>query len=83
MNSNRATKLYAANANAMAYVDVKKSNGDRAVGSAFHIGDGVFVTARHVVEDSRIVEVKITEPVGVTSREFFREIINAEVTGRD
>jgi hypothetical protein len=64
----------------MAYLDVELPNGDRSVGSAFHIGDGIFVTARHVVEGNKIVEIKITEPVGVSSKEFFRDVLKVEVT---
>jgi hypothetical protein len=30
---------------------------DKGIGSAFHIGEGFFVTARHVVEDQKISEV--------------------------
>jgi hypothetical protein len=73
-------QLYARHANAMAYVDVEKPDGTRSIGSAFHIGEGVFVTARHVVEDNRIVEVKVTEPVGVGCKEFFRELLGVDVT---
>lgn len=32
-------------------------SGGHAIGAAFHIGDGYLVTARHVVEDRRIVNV--------------------------
>lgn len=38
---------YAASVIAVVTVDLE---GDQATGSAFHVGDGVFVTARHVVE---------------------------------
>jgi hypothetical protein len=44
----------------MAYVAVD-SNGDAGIGSAFHVGDGVFVTARHVVEGRIITEVRVTD----------------------
>jgi hypothetical protein len=80
MDSRDARKLYIEHANAIAYIDVETENGNRSIGSAFHIGDGVFVTARHVVENSRIIEVKIPEPVGVGSREFIREILKVDVT---
>jgi hypothetical protein len=80
MDSRRAMQLYAQHANAMAYVDVEKPDGTRSIGSAFHIGEGIFVTARHVVENNRIVEIKLTEPVGVSSREFFKEVMKLEVT---
>ncbi len=80
MNSHEARKLYAEHASALAYIDVERENGDRAIGSAFHVGEGVFVTARHVVENCKIIEVKIPEPVAVSSQEFFRDILKVEVT---
>jgi hypothetical protein len=64
----------------MAYVDVKLLNGDRSLGSAFHVGEGVFVTARHVVENSSIVEVRITESLGILAREHLTLILNREPT---
>lgn len=72
MNSDRARRLYAEFSGAMAFVDVHRPNGDREIGSAFHIGDGVFVTARHVVEGNKIIEVRLTEPVAITNAEFIR-----------
>jgi hypothetical protein len=57
----------------MAYLDVEATNGDREIGSAFHVGSGIFVTARHVVQGKRIVEMRQTEPVTVGSRENFQK----------
>jgi len=34
----------------MALVEVNNDQGDREVGAAFHIGDGYYITARHVAE---------------------------------
>ncbi|MDR7273134.1 S1-C subfamily serine protease [Pelomonas saccharophila] len=45
---------------AVVYVAVELPNGDQSVGSAFHVGDGVFITARHVVDGCRILEVANT-----------------------
>jgi hypothetical protein len=45
----------------MAYIAVEK-NGEEAIGSAFHVGEGVFVTARHVVDGTRIKEIRLTNP---------------------
>lgn len=45
---------------AMAYVEVKGADGQVGIGSAFHVGEGVFVTARHVVEGKKITEVGTT-----------------------
>jgi len=43
----------------MAYIAVEKDGGEN-IGSAFHVGDGVFVTARHVVDGTRIKEMRLT-----------------------
>jgi hypothetical protein len=45
---------------AMAYVAVEKPDGTHNIGTAFHVGEGVFVTARHVVERLRIREIATT-----------------------
>jgi hypothetical protein len=52
--------LYEAYSGAVAYVEAEDPNGDLFVGTAFHIGSGVFITARHVVEDCKIVCVRTT-----------------------
>lgn len=49
--------LYRSYAGAIARVRVRTRSGDESVGAAFHVGSGVFVTARHVVEDNQILEV--------------------------
>lgn len=41
---------------ASAYVAVRHENGDQSIGTAFHIGNGIYLTARHVVENE-ILEV--------------------------
>jgi hypothetical protein len=43
----------------MAYIAVEQ-DGDEGIGSAFHVGDGVFVTARHVVDGKAIKEMRVT-----------------------
>jgi hypothetical protein len=83
MDSSTARRLYADHAHALAYVDVEKPNGDRNIGSAFHVGEGVFVTARHIVEGNKIVEVKITEPVALNTREYFQEVYKGEFSDED
>lgn len=50
---------------AVAYVVVETNDGDEAIGTAFHIGDGYFVTAKHVLEGNRILEVSITQRLDV------------------
>lgn len=49
----------------MAYIEVVKPNGDIGIGSAFHIGDGILVTARHVVENCEITKIGTTESYNV------------------
>ncbi|EMP0915579.1 S1 family peptidase [Pseudomonas aeruginosa] len=48
---------------AVAYVAVLDEKGDENIGTAFHIGDGIFVTAKHVVENNKIKEVATTKRV--------------------
>jgi S1-C subfamily serine protease len=44
----------------MAYVAVER-DGKAGIGSAFHVGDGIFVTARHVLENAVVAEIKMTD----------------------
>lgn len=53
-------QLYESYAAAVAYLAVRKPDGTDSIGSAFHIGEGVFLTARHVVDGNAIVEVATT-----------------------
>jgi len=41
----------------VAFITTTDSNGDENIGSCFHVGEGVFVTARHVVEGRTIKEI--------------------------
>jgi len=43
--------------NSVAYLVTSDGNGDEGIGSAFHVGDGVFITARHVVENRTLLKV--------------------------
>jgi hypothetical protein len=52
--------LYERYASAVAFVAVKSSDGDHRIGSAFHVGEGVFLTARHVVEGQEVLEIGTT-----------------------
>lgn len=42
--------LYESYRGAMAYIEVKLPNGDISIGSSFHLGEGIFITAKHVVD---------------------------------
>lgn len=88
MNTIKARKLYHDHANAVGYIEVENAIGDRSIGTCFHIGEGVFVTARHVVEGMRIVEVRVTEPVLINTTEYLPDalpefIAEAEKTLKD
>lgn len=43
--------------NSVAYLVTSDESGDEGIGSAFHVGNGVFITARHVVENRVISRV--------------------------
>ena len=55
-----AKQLYQRYSASMVAVVTVDKTGDQAIGSAFHIGDGAFVTARHVV-DGRSCHIEIDE----------------------
>jgi len=44
----------------VAFVEVENKHGDRSIGTAFHVGDGVFVTAKHVVARKRVLKLGTT-----------------------
>lgn len=56
-------ETYLRAAGAVAFVAVQSADGTDGIGSAFHIGDGVFVTARHVVDGATIQEIATTKSV--------------------
>jgi len=64
----------------MAYVEVELPKGDKSIGSAFHIGDGVFVTARHVVAGNTIIQIRITESLPLSTKEYFQKMFGANVS---
>lgn len=61
MDTTRAHDLYMEYAAAIAYVAVETREGDEMIGTAFHIGENVWVTARHVVESKKILRIATTE----------------------
>ena len=61
MDTGAARATFEQYACAVAYLEVQGTNGDIRVGSAFHVGEGVFVTARHVVENANVLKVGSTE----------------------
>lgn len=52
-------KIYEKYSKAVAYIEVKNQEDEISIGSAFHIGEGVFVTARHVIENLEITDIGI------------------------
>jgi V8-like Glu-specific endopeptidase len=57
LSSRDLFELYSA---AVVYVSVRLPNGYESIGSAFHVGEGVFLTAKHVVDGNEILEVANT-----------------------
>ncbi|MBN7807710.1 MULTISPECIES: S1 family peptidase [Agrobacterium] len=54
-------ETYIRAAGAIAFIAIVDANGDEGIGSAFHIGDGIFVTARHVIDGVTIKEIATTK----------------------
>ena len=50
MDRQRIRQLYEQLAAGIAYVAVETPTGDQSIGTAFHVGEGIFVTAAHVLE---------------------------------
>jgi hypothetical protein len=55
----------------MAYVAVRDDDGTEGIGTAFHVGDDLYVTCRHVIEGKSILEIHRTEPVPVPYHQRF------------
>jgi V8-like Glu-specific endopeptidase len=57
-------KLYIEYSSAIAFIAViDDKTGNEGIGTAFHVGDGIFVTARHVVEGKEIKEIATTKRI--------------------
>jgi pyrimidine deaminase RibD-like protein len=61
VDDERAHALFEEYAAAVAYVAVETADGDEHMGSAFHAGENIWITARHVVEGNKILEIGTTE----------------------
>lgn len=81
---NSLKTLYDLYHNAVAAVCVIDTKGDGSIGTAFHVGSGVFVTARHIIADKRIEEVfidRFNDPLALRVREqpLFHEDASIDV----
>ena len=75
-SSNLLRRVYDEYSAGVAYIESISSDGIVGIGSCFHIGDGVFVTARHVVEKREITEIGTT----TYQRQYF-EIEETQASG--
>ena len=60
MSPQTPRELFEAYASAVAYCAVRSADGTESIGTAFHVGEGVFLTARHVVESKTILKFATT-----------------------
>jgi hypothetical protein len=42
---------------AVYYLETEDAKGEKQIGSSFHVGDGIFITAKHVVEGRQITDI--------------------------
>lgn len=59
-SNNPFQRIYYEYGAGVAYICVIDKNGDEHIGTCFHIGDSVFITARHVVENLKIKNIGTT-----------------------
>ncbi|MDU8502447.1 hypothetical protein RYB01_25135 [Pseudomonas syringae] len=50
---------------AVAYIAVLDDSENEGIGSAFHVGEGIFVTAKHVVKGKKIKEIATTKRIEI------------------
>ena len=62
---------------AMVYIEVQAHGGIISIGSGFHLGEGVIITARHVVENKKIKS--LSNDLKVVSGPFFHDDENVDL----
>lgn len=62
-------------------LETEGADGSRSMGTAFHIGDGYLVTARHVVEGRSVVSLAATGPASVSLESL--EVVSDRYDGVD
>jgi hypothetical protein len=60
LNTQQAREFYRQFAPSVAYVEIRDKLGDIEIGSAYHIGEGIFITARHILDVSKINKIATT-----------------------
>lgn len=59
------------------FIDTEDQQGDRQIGTCFHVGEGIYVTARHVIEGRRIVSVDFHDLA--VSMELIQDVSRVEL----
>jgi hypothetical protein len=79
-NKSAFYQTYIRAAGALCYVAIVDRNGDEGIGSAFHIGDGIFVTARHVVDGVTVKEIATTKSARLADEGEGKEVAPRRLT---
>lgn len=66
----------------VAYIESADDKGDMAIGTCFHVGEGVFVTARHVVENRNDLQIGFDDDSMTMDFALRPEYWNKEAPGR-
>lgn len=62
MDRDLARDLYFKYRAGVAYVAVETPSGDQSIGTAYHVGDNIWLTAAHVVDGNTVLEIATTGP---------------------